>query len=77
LDCIFLYGPKKLDLVQRIIDLSTIGALTVHTEEIIFNHSESMFALDFFFRGNAVPYHDIPEGVSTVRPHWDSSSAAE
>ena len=30
-----------------------------------------MFARDFFFRGHAVTYRDIPEGDSTVRPHVD------
>ena len=39
--------------------------------------SLAVFALDFFFHGHVVTYRDIPEGVSTVRPHLDLSSAAE
>ena len=33
--------------------------------------SKAVFARDFFFRGPAVTYRDIPEGDSTVRPHVD------
>ena len=32
---------------------------------------KAVFARDFFFRGPAVTYRDIPEGDSTVRPHVD------
>jgi hypothetical protein len=39
--------------------------------------TKAAFSLDFFFRGHAVTYRDIHEGVFTVRSHLDLSSATE
>ena len=32
---------------------------------------KAVFPLDFFFRGYAVTFRDIPEGDSTLRSHLD------